>query len=218
MACLASSSRVNNKTRAAAPCSEVKASLPSISIERAMNSTISSKVLMGSAMITMIMSISPSLAFAQQATGPIGYFWGQQAGNYVSSAPVQTTAAGTPSCSIMATPNAIPNGRFAQLRWTSVNAVAARISDGIGMVAPSGVLPVDPEASRLYVLTVYSPNGTAATCSTTLTVAGRAPVLSLSNIPYTGLADTASYWIAIVAFASALAYLLAYARGFLKRA
>jgi len=169
-------------------------------------------------MITMIMSITPTLAFAQQATGPVGYFWGQQAGNYVSSAPAQAIAQGTPTCSIMATPNTIPNGRFAQLRWTSSNAVAAKISDGVGMVAPSGVLPVDPEASRLYVLTVYSPVGTAATCSTTLTVVGRAPVLSLSNIPYTGLADTASYWIAIIAFASALAYLLAYARGYTKRA
>ncbi len=169
-------------------------------------------------LVVAVLAIAPVLASAQ-SVGPVGYYWGQQSGNYVQSQVVaQPVIAPGAACAISANPSTIQNGQFSQLSWSAPGAVAATLSDGIGNVAVSGVLPVDPEASRVYVLTVYNQSGTASSCSTALTVVNTNPFISLSQIPYTGLGDSASYWLAIIALAGALSYLLAYSRGYVRKA
>lgn len=67
-------------------------------------------------------------------------------------------------------------------------------------------------------MTVYGYNGQSATCSTY--VAGYvapAPYVSLTQIPYTGFdfgpVGNAMYWVSLLAFAAAGAYLMIYYRG-----
>lgn len=116
------------------------------------------------------------------------------------------------SCTISANPPSVPNGQAAVLSWHSTGPVAsAWLSDGLGAVAPNGSLPVRPESSRLYTLTVSGPGGTQ-TCSTQLIVAGGSPNIALSQIPYTGfggVGTTISY-AAIALFLAAAGYLGVY--------
>ena len=117
-------------------------------------------------------------------------------------------------CTITASPSFIQNGQAAFLSWTSVGATNAWLSDGIGYVAPNGSLAVRPNVSTTYTLTVNGYGGTR-TCSAYVNVSGT--YVSLTQIPYTGFDfgpfGNAVYLFGLLAFASALAYLVLYYKG-----
>jgi hypothetical protein len=122
------------------------------------------------------------------------------------------------SCVLTVNPTTIANGQAATLSWTSYGAVSASLNDGLGNVYPSGSLTVRPEATRTYVLTVRNAMGQVANCTAVLSViGGNAPYVALSQIPYTGfdfgVVGNSLYWLAILAFAAAAAYLVLYHRG-----
>ena len=114
-------------------------------------------------------------------------------------------------CTITASPTSITNGQASYLTWSSSGATSAWISDGIGSVAVNGSLTVRPNTSKTYTLTVTGLGGTR-TCSTYVTVSGS--YVSLSQIPYTGFdfgpLGNALYWLALLSFAAAGAYLVVY--------
>ncbi len=114
-------------------------------------------------------------------------------------------------CVITATQGSIANGQAAYLSWSSSGATSAWLSDGIGAVAVNGSLAVRPNVSKTYTLTVSGYGGTN-TCNAYVTVQGS--YISLSQIPYTGfdagLLGNALYWLSIISFAVAGAYLAVY--------
>lgn len=113
-------------------------------------------------------------------------------------------------------------GSGAYLSWTSTNASSAYLS-GVGSVAVSGSQTVYAQGSQTYTLTVYGYNGQTATCATS--VYGQVyvpptynpPYVSLTQIPYTGFdfgpIGNAMYWVSLLGFAVAGAYLMVYYRG-----
>ncbi len=117
-------------------------------------------------------------------------------------------------CTISASPTSIVNGQAAYLSWSSSGASSAWLSDGIGAVAVSGTLAVRPSVSKMYTLTVSGYGGTN-TCNVFVTVSGS--YVSLSQIPYTGFdmgpVGNALYWLSLLSFAAAGAYLLVYYKG-----
>lgn len=138
--------------------------------------------------------------------------------------PVQTTPA--PYCTITHAQYG-GYGSGAYLSWTSTNASSAYLSN-VGSVAVSGSQTVYPQGSQTYTLTVYGYNGQTATCATT--VQGQVyvpptyhppvyqqPYVSLTQIPYTGFdfgpIGNAMYWVSLLGFAAAGAYLMIYYRG-----
>ena len=130
-------------------------------------------------------------------------------------APIYPTYQNT-YCTITATPSYIQNGQAAYLSWTSYGATSAWLSDGIGMVAPSGTLAVRPNGSTTYTLTVSGFGGTR-TCQAYVNVSSASPYVALSQIPYTGFDlgtfGNAMYWMGLLSFAAAAAYLVLYYRG-----
>lgn len=113
-------------------------------------------------------------------------------------------------------------GSGAYLSWSSTNASSAYLSN-VGSVAVSGSQTVYPHGSQTYTLTVYGYNGQTATCATS--VYGQVyvpptynpPYVSLTQIPYTGFdfgpIGNAMYWVSLLGFAAAGAYLMVYYRG-----
>jgi len=140
-------------------------------------------------------------------TYPVQYVYPQQ--------PVYPTYPTYPTqntyCVITASPSSVMNGQAAYLSWSSSGATSAWLSDGIGAVAVNGSLAVRPNNSKMYTLTVSGYGGTN-TCSTYVTVQGS--YISLSQIPYTGfdagLLGNALYWLSLISFAVAGAYLTVY--------
>ncbi len=120
------------------------------------------------------------------------------------------------SCVITASPSYIQNGQAAILSWASYGATNAWLSDGIGVVALNGSLAVRPNVSTNYTLTISGYGGTR-TCSAYVNVSGAYPYVSLSQIPYTGFDlgtfGNAIYWVGLITFALASAYLVLYYRG-----
>lgn len=133
--------------------------------------------------------------------------------------PVQTTPA--PYCTITHAQYG-GYGSGAYLSWTSTNASSAYLSN-VGSVAVSGSQTVYAHGSQTYTLTVYGYNGQTATCATS--VYGQVyvpptynpPYVSLTQIPYTGFdfgpIGNAMYWVSLLGFAAAGAYLMIYYRG-----
>jgi len=118
-------------------------------------------------------------------------------------------------CTITASPSSVQSGQPTFLSWTSNQGVtSAWLSDGIGRVAPNGTLVARPSVSTNYVLTVQGFGGTY-TCNTFVNVSGT--YVSLTQIPYTGLdfgaMGTAIYWLGLISFAGAAAYLALYYQG-----
>ncbi|MBP9757297.1 MAG: hypothetical protein KBD06_01730 [Candidatus Pacebacteria bacterium] len=108
----------------------------------------------------------------------------------------------------------------ATLVWSSSNAQSAYITS-IGNVAPNGTRVVTGFANQTYSLTVTGQGG-SYTCHTqyTPTYVPPAPItpsVSLTQIPYTGLAlgpvAQALYWLSLFSVAAAGAYLLVYFKG-----
>lgn len=113
-------------------------------------------------------------------------------------------------CTISAAPTSIQNGSSSYLMWTSFGATRAWLSDGIGSVATNGTLPVRPESSRSYTLTIYDASGRTNTCQALVSVAGSQ--VPLTQIPYTGdfgPLGTALVWLAVTLLAGFGATLVA---------
>lgn len=133
--------------------------------------------------------------------------------------PVQTTPA--PYCTITHAQYG-GYGSGAYLSWTSTNASSAYLSN-VGSVAVSGSQTVYAQGSQTYTLTVHGYNGQTAVCSTS--IQGQVyvpptynpPYVSLTQIPYTGFdfgpIGNAMYWVSLLGFAAAGAYLMIYYRG-----
>ncbi len=125
-----------------------------------------------------------------------------------------------PYCVISLT-NAGSYNAQATLVWSSSNATSAYISQ-VGSVAPNGQRYVTGYANQTYSLTVSGQGGTY-TCQTqpfTPTYVPQAPItpsVSLTQIPYTGLAlspfAAAMYWLSLLSVAAAGGYLLVYYKG-----
>lgn len=105
------------------------------------------------------------------------------------------------------------------LTWSSQGATSAYITPSVGQVAPNGSTSLYSYGNTVYSMTVTGPGGTY-TCRTQSYVAPYAPVspyVSLTQIPYTGLAmgpiASAMYWTGMIALAVAGAYLLVYYKG-----
>lgn len=144
--------------------------------------------------------------------------------------PVQYTYAAQPSCTITITYNTNNaygpySNQLATLTWSALNATSAYISPTVGTVSNYGSMTVYPTNGQIYSMTVYGQGGTA-TCRTQAYYAPVAPTpvpsnptpyVSLSQIPYTGFdfgaLGNSIYWLSLVAFASALAYLVLYFQG-----
>ena len=131
----------------------------------------------------------------------------------------QTTYTPTPTyqntyCTITSSPGNVQNGQASHLNWTGYGATSAWLSDGIGMVAPTGTLAVRPNRSTTYTLTVSGFGGTR-TCTAYVSVSGQ--YVALSQIPYTGFDfgtfGNAIYWMGLLSFAVAASYLVFYYRG-----
>lgn len=142
---------------------------------------------------------------------------------------VQPTYYQQPSCSISISNysgNAYGSygyNQLATLTWSSQNAVSAYISPNVGSVSGWGSMQVYPTNSQIYTMTVYGQGG-SATCTTQpfyvanyVAPVNPTPYVSLSQIPYTGLdfgtLGNAIYWLSLMVFAGAAAYLVLYYQG-----
>ncbi len=121
--------------------------------------------------------------------------------------------------------NSYNQGTVAYLSWTSQNATSAFLS-GVGSVGVSGSQNVYPTYTTTYTLTVYGQNGQTANCQTTVNVNTYTPpvyvppvqpYVALTQIPYTGFdfgpIGNTIYWLSLLSFAVAGAYLMIYYRG-----
>jgi hypothetical protein len=128
----------------------------------------------------------------------------------------------TPSCTITLSYNGYNSGynnSAATLTWSSTYATSAYISPSVGNVAPSGSRTVYANPGTIYTMGV-SGQGGSGRCQTTYTYTNNyvsTPYVSLSQIPYTGFdfgpLGNALYWLSLLAFAAAGAYLLVYYKG-----
>jgi hypothetical protein len=77
----------------------------------------------------------------------------------------------SPACVLTATPGSVSQGNGSTLSWSTVNASALSIDQGIGAVTPvaSGATSVVPLATTTYRATVSGPAG-SATCTATVIV------------------------------------------------
>jgi hypothetical protein len=135
-----------------------------------------------------------------------------------------------PSCDLYISPSSILEGEDAELRWNSSNVHQAYLNQDIGYVGSSGSRNIAPRGPGTYTYqgTFYGDNGNTITCSATLRVRERSqhivfdqlPIvtsqtltaLPLTALPYTGLdlgpVGTAVYWLAIILWSLALAYVI----------
>ncbi|MDO8575700.1 MAG: hypothetical protein Q7R90_00090 [bacterium] len=111
-------------------------------------------------------------------TYPILGCMDSSATNYNPSATDQTGITCTypppppgPTCVLSANPDAIQIGNSATLSWTTANAIAFSIDNGIGFVTPaaSGSNSVSPSTTVTYTGTATGASG-SVTCSATITV------------------------------------------------
>lgn len=153
----------------------------------------------------------------------------------IQAAPVQYPVQYTysqPSCTITINYNTnnaygVYSNQLATLTWSATNATYGYISPTVGTVSNYGSMTVYPTSGQVYSMTVYGQGGGTATCRTQTyyapvlpvapTPVNPTPYVSLSQIPYTGFdfgtLGNALYWLSLVAFAGALAYLVLYFQG-----
>lgn len=139
-----------------------------------------------------------------------------------------------PTCNMTLSQYTIREGEQVSLRWDSSNTNSVSINNGIGNVGQNGVRIVAPRAGTYtYQGVFYGTNGQSITCLATLRVDpefisyGQPNVsltqlptppeqpltsLYLSDLPYTGLdlgpVGTMLYWLALIIWSIALAYLI----------
>jgi hypothetical protein len=78
--------------------------------------------------------------------------------------------------SCTASPANISAGQSSTLSWTSTNADSVSISSGVGSVAKSGSVTVNPSQTTIYTVTAIG-GGASTTCAITVTV-GALPVIA----------------------------------------
>jgi hypothetical protein len=88
-------------------------------------------------------------------------------------------------------PSSIPTGSYAFLTWNVSNATSINIA-GVGYVASSGRIPVQPSQTMTFTLTATSPGGNTV-ATTTLTVSDQ-PQQLISNYSGTWLLTTTRGW------------------------
>ena len=104
-----------------------------------------------------------------------------------TTASVVVTVIYPPTVSLSASPQTIQAGQSATLAWSSSNADAITIDNGIGIVGANGSMTVSPAQTTTYTITASGTAGTV-TSSATVTVIIPAPTVSISATPQTILA------------------------------
>ena len=102
-------------------------------------------------------------------------------GGTASDATKATIQCSPPTVSITADPAAIKQGDPCSLIWTSENAQSVSIDNGIGAVAASGTISVNPQSTTTYTITATGACGTQ-TQSVTVTVY-QLPTVSINATP-----------------------------------
>lgn len=151
-----------------------------------------------------------------------------------TSVSVNTYTPGGPTCVMSLSQYTIREGEQTSLRWEGSNVSSVFINNRIGNVSQNGVQTIAPRAGTYtYQGTFYGYNGQSITCLVTLRVdnvyygGGNTNVtldqlppvqglplvsLYLADLPYTGLdlgpVGTMLYWLALIAWSLALAYLI----------
>jgi hypothetical protein len=99
-----------------------------------------------------------------------------------STTPITAQQLGQPTISASANPASIVSGQSAMLTWSTANATAVFVNNGIGNVALSGSLTVSPAQTTIYDFTATA-NGRSAMASVTVTVSSPGPTPSPSPTP-----------------------------------
>ena len=89
---------------------------------------------------------------------------------------VASATGGVQLAGCTANPTSISSGQPSTLSWSSVNADTVSIDPGVGSVAKTGSVSVNPTQTTTYVVTAMG-GGASASCSITVTV-GALPVIS----------------------------------------
>ena len=91
-----------------------------------------------------------------------------------------------PTVTLSASPASITPGTASTLTWSSANATAVSINQGIGTVAASGTRSVSPAATTTYTVTATNAAGSVtASATVTVTAAPTLPTVTLSASPAT---------------------------------
>jgi YD repeat-containing protein len=111
---------------------------------------------------TATVSPTATTTYTITATGPGGTA-------FASTTITVTTPPPAPTVSISANPTSIQSGGSATLSWTSTNATACTIDQGIGTVNPTGTTTVSPTTTTTYTITAMGTGGTTF-ASVTVTI------------------------------------------------
>jgi hypothetical protein len=111
---------------------------------------------------TATVSPTATTTYTITATGPGGTA-------FASATITVTTPPPVPTVSITANPTSIQSGGSSTLTWSSTNATACAIDQGIGAVNHSGTATVSPTATTTYTITATGTGGTTF-ASVTVTV------------------------------------------------
>lgn len=128
--------------------------------------------------------------------------------------PTPTPTYPAPVCTMNVSYNYSYGYQPVTLSWTSQNATSGFISNGVGSVALSGSIVVNPQYTTTYTGTFYGHNGQSVTCSATVnrSVVYNTPFVALSSVPYTGLElgfwGTVAYYGFLVLWCLVAAYLI----------
>lgn len=123
------------------------------------------------------------------------------------------------SCELDASDKSIEEGDTTTLEWDTRGDVrSARINQGIGSVdEDGGTERVRPTRTTTYRLTVEDRDGDEEECDVTVRVdedtiapPPDVPLVYLSQLPYTGAADTMTYWLLLITGSGVVGYMLFY--------
>jgi len=96
-------------------------------------------------------------------------------GDFGSFTATKSASAALPVINMFAaSPSSITTGQSATLSWSTSNATAVSIDNGVGSQSPSGSVTVSPPQTTVYTLTATGPAG-SVTAQTTVTVSTPGP-------------------------------------------
>jgi hypothetical protein len=129
----------------------------------------------GSVPLNGSIPVSPLLTtiYTITATGPGGTSSASASVQVIYPAPVVT---------FTAVPESIAPGAEATLSWSSANATALSIDNGIGSVSTSGSITVSPTSTTIYTITANGPGGTV-TVAAKITVVYPVPAVTIAANP-----------------------------------
>jgi hypothetical protein len=129
----------------------------------------------GSVPLNGSIPVSPLLTtiYTITATGPGGTSSANAVVQVIYPAPVVT---------FTAVPESIAPGAEATLSWSSANATALSIDNGIGSVSTSGSITVSPTSTTIYTITANGPGGTV-TVAAKITVVYPVPAVTIAANP-----------------------------------